>query len=65
MTISDAIDPYRIAIDDELLDDLHDRLRRSRFPEPLPADNWSTGVPRRLLNNPMADPRRVDPRLGV
>ncbi|MCZ4278961.1 epoxide hydrolase family protein [Rhodococcoides yunnanense] len=49
MTISDAIDPYRIAIDDELLDDLHDRLRRSRFPEPLPADNWSTGVPSAYL----------------
>jgi len=49
MTISDAIDPYRIAINENLLDDLHERLRRSRFPEPLPADDWNTGVPSTYL----------------
>ncbi|MFB2583097.1 epoxide hydrolase family protein [Herbiconiux sp. P15] len=37
--------PFRIAIPDEALADLRDRLRRSRFPAPLPGDDWSTGVP--------------------
>jgi Epoxide hydrolase N terminus len=34
-----------VAIPDAQLDDPHDRLRRIRFPAPLPGDGWDTGVP--------------------
>ena len=37
--------PFTIAIDDADLDDLHERLARTRFPAPLPGDDWDTGVP--------------------
>src|ERR1700754_3448135 len=45
MDRAEAITAFRIAIPDAQLDDLHDRLRRARFPAPLPADGWDTGVP--------------------
>jgi epoxide hydrolase len=39
------IRPFTIAIDDADLDDLRERLSRTRFPAPLPGDDWDTGVP--------------------
>lgn len=45
MDIAETITAFRIAIPDAQLDDLHDRLRRTRFPAPLPGDGWDTGVP--------------------
>ena len=39
------IRPFTIAIDDADLDDLRERLGRTRFPAPLPGDDWDTGVP--------------------
>lgn len=37
--------PFRINVSQNALDDLRDRLRRTRLPEPLPWDGWDTGVP--------------------
>jgi hypothetical protein len=40
-----AIHPFRIAIDQADLDDLRDRLARTRWPRELPAVGWNRGVP--------------------
>lgn len=37
--------PFRIAIPDAELDDLRDRLRRTRWPDPATAPGWTQGVP--------------------
>jgi pimeloyl-ACP methyl ester carboxylesterase len=37
--------PFRIDIPDTDLDDLRERLARTRWPAPLPGDGWSRGVP--------------------
>lgn len=37
--------PFRIDIPDADLDDLRDRLARTRWSAPLPGDGWSRGVP--------------------
>jgi pimeloyl-ACP methyl ester carboxylesterase len=39
------IRPFRIDIPQPGLDDLHDRLSRTRFPDELPGVGWSRGVP--------------------
>ncbi|MDQ6773869.1 MAG: epoxide hydrolase [Candidatus Dormibacteraeota bacterium] len=39
------IRPFRIEIPQADLDDLHDRLARTRWPAELPAVGWSRGVP--------------------
>ncbi|GAA1540963.1 epoxide hydrolase family protein [Kribbella lupini] len=44
------IDDFRIAVPQDDLDDLRDRLARTRWPRELPAaDDWSRGVPVRYL----------------
>lgn len=43
--MSDDIIPFRIDIPQEQLDDLRDRLDRTRWPVALPGDDWDTGVP--------------------
>jgi pimeloyl-ACP methyl ester carboxylesterase len=43
--MSEEITPFRIEVPQEQLDDLHDRLDRTRWPAPLPGDDWDTGVP--------------------
>jgi pimeloyl-ACP methyl ester carboxylesterase len=40
-----AILPFRIDVDQAQLDDLHDRLRRTRWPEAETVDDWSQGIP--------------------
>jgi epoxide hydrolase len=40
-----AIQPFRIAIPQADLDDLHERLARTRWPDELPEVGWSRGVP--------------------
>ena len=40
-----AITPFRVAIPQSDLDDLRDRLRRTRWPERETVDDWSQGVP--------------------
>ena len=43
--MSDGIRPFRIDIPETDLDDLRDRLRRTRWPEPEPVTDWSQGIP--------------------
>lgn len=45
----DAIHPFRIAISQRDLDDLHERLDRTRWPDELPDVGWAYGVPRDYL----------------
>jgi epoxide hydrolase len=40
-----AITPFRIAVADDVLDDLKSRLRHTRWPEAEPVEDWSQGVP--------------------
>jgi len=40
-----AIHPFRVEIPEADLDDLHDRLARTRWPDELPGVGWSRGVP--------------------
>ncbi|ULN46759.1 epoxide hydrolase 1 [Mycolicibacterium goodii] len=39
------IRPFRIAVPDADLDDLRNRLSRTRWPEPETVDDWSQGIP--------------------
>jgi epoxide hydrolase len=43
--MSDAITGFRIDIPDADLDDLRQRLRQTRWPEPETVDDWSQGIP--------------------
>ena len=43
--MSDDIRPYRVEIPQAELDDLRDRLGRTRWPVALPGAEWSRGVP--------------------
>ncbi|MEZ5262659.1 MAG: epoxide hydrolase [Acidimicrobiales bacterium] len=43
--MSDQITPFRIAVDDDVLEDLRARLRNTRWPEAELVDDWSQGVP--------------------
>jgi epoxide hydrolase len=40
-----ALRPFRIAVPEAALDDLRDRLARTRWPDELPGVGWSRGVP--------------------
>ena len=43
--MSDEIIAFRIEIPDADLDDLRQRLRRTRWPDPETVDDWSQGIP--------------------
>jgi pimeloyl-ACP methyl ester carboxylesterase len=43
--MSDAITPHSIDIPGEVLDDLHNRLGNTRWPEAEVVDDWSQGLP--------------------
>src|SRR5215203_5240197 len=43
------ITPFEIAIPQDELDDLRQRLARTRWPDELPGVGWSRGVPRAYL----------------
>jgi epoxide hydrolase len=45
----EAIQPFRIDIPQGDLDDLHERLERTRWPDELPGVGWAYGVPRDYL----------------
>jgi epoxide hydrolase len=40
-----AVRPFRIAVPTAELDDLHDRIRRTRWPSSWSDDSWTRGVP--------------------
>lgn len=43
--MSDAITPFKVAIEQSQLDDLQARLRATRWPEKEVVDDWSQGMP--------------------
>lgn len=43
--MNDDITPFRIDVPPDQLEDLRDRLGRTRWPAALPGDDWDTGVP--------------------
>ncbi|MFH0300802.1 epoxide hydrolase N-terminal domain-containing protein [Bradyrhizobium sp. 31Argb] len=43
--MSTAIQPYRISVGDDVLEDLKSRLRRTRWPEAELVEDWSQGAP--------------------
>ncbi len=38
------IEPFEVAVSDAVLDDLRDRIRRTRWPDPAPGEPWSQGT---------------------
>jgi epoxide hydrolase len=50
-TTSPQIDirPFRVEVAQAELDDLMDRLARTRLPQPAPGDDWDTGTPNSYL----------------
>lgn len=57
--MTDEIRPFRIAIPHEDLEDLHQRLARTRWIAQLPGDPWSRGVPMDYLRE-LGDYWRTD-----
>ncbi|MEK8072617.1 epoxide hydrolase family protein [Rhodococcoides navarretei] len=51
MTITEAPIPFVVDVPQSELDDLARRVRDARLPEPLGADDWSTGVPISVLRS--------------
>lgn len=43
--------PFRVEVDQADLDDLMDRLARTRLPQPAPGDDWSYGTPNAYLRD--------------
>lgn len=39
------INPFQLSVPQQALDDLHDRLARTRWPDELPGADWTYGVP--------------------
>ncbi|MEV6836640.1 epoxide hydrolase [Streptomyces sp. NPDC051133] len=44
-TSAERIEPFRLSVPQSDLDDLHDRLDRTRWPAELPGAGWEYGVP--------------------
>ncbi len=49
--MTSEITPFRLDIPQHDLDDLRDRLARTRLPAALPGDDWDTGVPTAWLRD--------------
>ncbi len=47
--MSDDIRPFRIEVPEALLDDLRDRLARTRWPDQIPGSDWGYGTDRSYL----------------
>ncbi|MGW2639871.1 epoxide hydrolase family protein [Streptomyces sp. NPDC001348] len=67
---AESIRPFRLAIPQSDLDDLHDRLDRTRWPDQLPGVGWAYGVPADYLRDLVRywrheyDWRAAEARLG-
>lgn len=69
-TTGTEIRPFRIAIDEDVLADLHQRLARTRFAEAAPGDGWDLGTPVGYLRDMVGrwqdlDWRAVEDRLNA
>jgi pimeloyl-ACP methyl ester carboxylesterase len=49
MTNTESIRPFTVAVPQAELDDLADRLARTRLPRPAPGDDWELGTPNHYL----------------
>ena len=56
----EAVRPFTIAVDQADLDDLADRLARTRLPRQAPGDDWTYGTPNRYLAVMVEECRRLD-----
>jgi pimeloyl-ACP methyl ester carboxylesterase len=43
--VTSAVEPFRVHVDDAVLDDLRRRLELTRFPDPIPGTGWEYGTP--------------------
>ena len=43
--MSEEIEPFRIHVEQAVLDDLRDRLARTRFPDEIEGSGWEYGIP--------------------
>lgn len=50
-TTATDVRPFRVEVDQADLDDLMDRLARTRLPQPAPGDDWSYGTPNAYLRD--------------
>ncbi|WP_285509784.1 epoxide hydrolase family protein [Actinokineospora sp. NBRC 105648] len=55
-----SIRPFRVEIAQAELDDLANRLTRTRLPQPAPGDDWATGTPNHYLRDAVAAWRAFD-----
>jgi pimeloyl-ACP methyl ester carboxylesterase len=39
-----GIEPFTIAVDEEVMSDLRDRIKRTRWPDPVPGSGWDYGT---------------------
>ena len=44
-TLNESIEPFQIRIEDSILEDLQDRLTRTRFPDEIEGTGWDYGIP--------------------
>jgi pimeloyl-ACP methyl ester carboxylesterase len=42
--VSPGVEPFRVDVDDAVLDDLRERLDRTRFPDDIPGTGWEYGA---------------------
>ncbi len=52
--MSDAIETFEVAISDEVLDDLRERLDRARLPDQIPGTGWRYGADRSAIEDLLA-----------
>jgi epoxide hydrolase len=57
--VSDEVRPFEIRVDDAVLEDLHDRLAHTRFPDQIEGTGWEYGIPIDYLRE-LADHWRDD-----
>ena len=43
--MSEAIDTFTVSVEDSVLEDLHGRLARTRFPDQIEGTGWEYGIP--------------------
>lgn len=51
MFSSVRVEPFSVAVDPGVMDDLCGRIRRARLPEPAPGQQWAQGTDREWLND--------------
>jgi epoxide hydrolase len=52
--MTDAVEPFEVHVDDAVLDDLRERLARTRFPDEVDGAGWEYGTPTEYLRELVA-----------